>query len=101
MSGLDGVVMRVALVETASGLVSNVIEIELGPSVSWQCPAGWYTVESSTAGPGDRWDGSKFAKAPEAVPIVDPDIAAFAVATVDGKLRIIAKRLGLLPLLSV
>lgn len=55
--------MKKALVETASGLVVNVIEIE-PDDASWSCPDGCELLPASGeveyVGPGFRWDGQTF-----------------------------------------
>lgn len=49
---------RKALIETATGLVANVIEIEDG--ANWQPPAGQSLIDAANANPGDTWDGTQF-----------------------------------------
>lgn len=58
--------MRKALIETATGKVVNVIELEYG--ANWQPPQGCYVRDAQNASPGDTWDGSKFIPAPTVVP---------------------------------
>ncbi len=59
--------MRKALIEKATGLVVNIIEIEADSN--YPTPAG-HTLKSMAAvvvSPGDRWDGKDFVPAPVAV----------------------------------
>lgn len=53
---------RKALIETATGKVLNVIELEDG--ANWQPPMGHYVREAGNANPGDTWDGTKFIPRP-------------------------------------
>ena len=87
---------RIALVETATGRVTNVIELE-PESANWPTPAGHHLQVSEVAGPGDTWDGVKFVKPPEPLPSApDPDIATWASATAFPELKaLIGRRLGL------
>ena len=52
--------MRLALVETATGKVTNVIKA----AGTWQAPPGYFTIEAAGASPGDLWDGVKFVPRP-------------------------------------
>ena len=54
--------MRKALIETATGLVANVIVIEEG--ANWQLPEGCHLIDGAGAGPGDTWDGKQFVSKP-------------------------------------
>ena len=68
-----------ALIETATGLVVNVIELE--PEADWQPPAGHHVQDASFqaidpvlgprtlhGGPGDVWDGTRYIKVQIPVP---------------------------------
>ena len=82
--------MRKALIEKATGLVVNIIEIA-GDS-DWYAPAG-HTLKSIAAvsvSPGDRWDGKDFVPAPVAVVIKASD-ASFSKE----ERRVIRERLAL------
>ena len=57
---------RTALVETATGKVVNVIELE--PGADWQPPEDHQVEAGTTAGIGDTWDGQKFIRPPEPEP---------------------------------
>lgn len=55
--------MRKALIETATGKVVNVIEIDPdddGGYDHWPTPLGHELVNSEVAGLGDTWDGLRF-----------------------------------------
>lgn len=54
--------MRKALIETATGLVANVVELEDG--ANWQPPAGHHVRDADNASPGDTWDGVGFVPRP-------------------------------------
>ena len=63
--------MRKAIVETATGQVTNVIEIELdedGGFSHWECPGGCELVDADNSGPGWTWDGSVFSPPTPYVP---------------------------------
>ena len=49
---------RMALVETVTGKVINVIELE--PNSDWQLPIGHEIWDAEDGGIGDTWDGVKF-----------------------------------------
>jgi len=65
--------MRQAVIETATGKVTNVIEFVDGDV--WGPPPGYFvraattTAPRSVAGPGDTWDGTRFIKAVDPAPI--------------------------------
>ena len=86
---------RMALVETVTGKVINVIELE--PNSDWQLPIGHEIWDAEDGGIGDTWDGVKFVKPPNPLPsLPDPDIAAWASATTLPELKsIIGRKLGL------
>jgi len=53
--------VRKAIVETATGLVINVIEVESdddGGYSHWACPDGCELIDSDKSGPGWTWDAS-------------------------------------------
>ena len=50
--------MRKAIVETATGLVVNVIELE--PGADWTPPDGCEVRGAGKSGPGCSWDGRRF-----------------------------------------
>ena len=51
--------MRAAIVETVTGLVVNVIEIE--SDADWECPDNCELIDAGDrAEPGATWDGSQF-----------------------------------------
>jgi hypothetical protein len=53
--------MRFALIELASGIVQNVVEIDADDgSID---PEGFAHIASDAADIGDRWDGTKFVRA--------------------------------------
>jgi len=55
--------MRKSLVETTTGNVINVIEIEpddVGAYDHWQCPDGCELRDAEDSGPGWSWDGQSF-----------------------------------------
>jgi len=54
---------RNALIETATGLVVNVIELE--PGANWTPPVGQEVVDALDATEGSVWDGSSFSQPPE------------------------------------
>lgn len=61
--------MRRALIESSTGKMVNVIEIE-ADSI-WQPPEGCELLDeanSQQASPGDTWDGTNFIPAPEPIP---------------------------------
>lgn len=79
--------MRKALIETATGKVVNVIELE--PNADWQPPSGHYVRDALNASPGDTWNGTSFVK-PVLPPEVDPDVElalAIAAATTLAELK--------------
>lgn len=47
---------RYALIESATGRVANVIDLEGG--VNWECPEGHVTVRSDDAAPGWQYDNA-------------------------------------------
>ena len=86
--------MRKALIEIASGLVVNLIELEDG--ANWKPPAGYAVIDASSGNPGDLWDGTKFVKPPpQLAPPLTLEQATWQVATAAQKLRIVGRRLGL------
>jgi len=50
--------MRKSIVETATGQVLNVIEIE--PDADWECADGCLLIDAGESGPGWTWDGATF-----------------------------------------
>lgn len=61
--------MRKALVETVTGLVINVIEIE--DESTWSLPVGHTLMDpEGSVGPGYTWDGSEFVP-PEVIPVTE------------------------------
>ncbi len=85
--------MRKALIETTTGMVVNIIEIEDG--ANWQPLAGHEIQDALKASPGDTWDGVKFIPPPPAPPPIDWKAQWVAADTAAKKLSVIAKRLGL------
>ncbi len=82
-----------ALIEIATGLVTNVIEIEDG--ADWSPPPGHELKDAEGLDNiGDIWDGIKFVSKLQPV---TPDWRALwlSASTDAAKLRIIARRLGL------
>ena len=80
--------MRQAIIETATGKVVNVIELE--PGAAWTPPAG-HTVRlaataspRSVAGPGDTWDGTRFNKAADPAPTPTEVSRASAIVKLQG-----------------
>ena len=59
--------MRYAMVDTASGIVVNVIEWD-GDEAQWRAPTGYTMVESAEAGPGFTYDGETFTPPPGGLP---------------------------------
>lgn len=57
---------RCAVIETASGKVENVIELE--PGADWIPPAGRTVLQSDAANIGDLWTGATFTAGPAAPP---------------------------------
>ena len=64
--------MRQAVIETTTGKVVNVIELEA--DAAWAPPPGQFVraavtaAPRSVAGPGDTWDGTRFNKAADPAP---------------------------------
>ena len=90
--------MKKVVVETATGIVSNVIEI-LGDT-NWTPPEGCqlvaYSVEAEIGG---KWDGAAFSRAPKPSTALTPDQKALVdAAKLSAPLREVARRFGLLPL---
>lgn len=81
--------MRHALIEKATGVVINVIELE--PGSQWSAPPGTLTVPSATASPGDRWDGASFQRQDAAVPTAPGPGALTAEARLDALAALIAE----------
>ena len=54
---------RKAVIETATGKVANVIELEDG--ADWSPPAGHEVRDAQGFGPGDTFDGVRFHKQPD------------------------------------
>lgn len=52
---------RYVLIETATGIVENVVNWEGNTSV-WAPPVGYSVRLSDEASPGDTWNGTKFVK---------------------------------------
>ena len=86
---------RYALINDATKVVVNVIELEVG--ANWAPPEGHSVVKSNKAGPGDTYVNRKFVKAPEPTGPTEQEQmqAEYAAATASRKLAIIAERLGL------
>lgn len=58
--------MRKAIVETVTGLVVNVIEIE--PNADWTPPDGCDVLDAGDAGPGWLWDGQRLSPPEPVIP---------------------------------
>lgn len=58
--------MRTALIQIATGIVQNVIELE--PGANWRVPDGCVTIPSMTAGIGDTWSEESFIRRPSVAP---------------------------------
>ena len=71
--------MRKAIIESATGLVKNVILIDDG--ADWAIPDGCELVDASEAGgPGDTWDGLQFVPAPAVAPVMSEQDQAIKAA---------------------
>ena len=84
---------RYALIDDATKIVRNVIELEEG--ADWSPPPGQTLVKSDVASPGDTYASRKFVPAPVSPNPEDAARAAYAAASSTEKQRIVARRLGL------
>jgi len=71
---------RLALIETASGLVENLIELE--PGAAWSPPPGRSVVDALDATKGSVWDGVTFT-APPVTPVSEQVLALGRLRSLD------------------